>query len=66
MGVMRFRPVTREVYLESFHPGLSPQAVASETGFSLQIDKAVETPIPSQEELYILREVVAPERIFLR
>lgn len=66
MGVMRFRPKTREMYLESFHPGLSAEAVASETGFPLDIEEAVETPIPSPDELYLLREIVDPERIFLK
>jgi len=66
MGVMRFQPITREIVLESFHPGISAQAVADETGFPLKIEGAIETSTPSPDELYILREVVDPERIFLR
>ena len=66
MGVMRFRPHTCEIYLASFHPGLSAEAVADETDFPLDIEGAVETPLPSLDELQILREIVDPERIFLR
>jgi glutaconate CoA-transferase subunit B len=66
MGVMRFRPNTRVMYLESYHLGLSAQAVADETGFSLPIEGAVQTPVPSSDELYILREIVDPDRVFLR
>jgi glutaconate CoA-transferase subunit B len=66
MGVMRFQPITREIVLESFHPGISAQAVADETGFPLNIEGAIETSTPSPNELYILREIVDPERIFLR
>jgi len=66
MGVMRFHPNTKEMYLESYHPGLSADAVASETGFPLEIEGAVETPLPSLDELHILREIVDPERIFLK
>jgi glutaconate CoA-transferase subunit B len=66
LGVMRFRSETREMYLESYHPGLSAAAVAAETGFPLDIDGAVETPTPSPGELHILRDIVDPERIFLR
>ncbi len=65
MGVMRFRPDSKQMYLESYHPGLSAQAVANETGFPLDTAGAVETPIPSSDELYILRESVDPERVFL-
>lgn len=50
----------------SYHPGLTPEAVAGDTGFSLDISEAVETPAPTAEEVGILREVVDAERIFLR
>ncbi len=65
MGVMRFRPDTKIVYLASYHPGLTPQAVAGETGFALEVAGAVETVPPTPEELRILREEVDPEGIFL-
>ena len=66
MGVMRFRPETKGIYLASYHPGLTAQAVAQATGFPLDIEGAVETPRPTVEELRILREDVDPERVFLR
>ena len=65
-GVMRFRPDTKEMYLASYHPGLTAQAVADDTGFALDTSNAAETPVPAFEELRILREVVDPERIFLK
>jgi len=65
-GVMRFRPDTKAMYLASYHPGLTAQAVAEDTGFCLDIEQAGETPLPTFEELRILREKVDPERIFLK
>lgn len=65
MGVMRFRSDSGEMYLASFHPGITPQDIAAETGFPLEIGGSVETPVPSTDELHILREIVDPERIFL-
>jgi glutaconate CoA-transferase subunit B len=65
-GVMRFRPDTKEMYLASYHPGLTAQAVADDTGFALDTSNASETPVPALEELQILREVVDPERVFLK
>jgi glutaconate CoA-transferase subunit B len=65
MGVMRFRPLTRAIYLASYHPGLSREVLAENTGFPLDTEGAVETPVPTAEELRILREVVDPERVFL-
>jgi glutaconate CoA-transferase subunit B len=65
-GVMRFRQDSHEMYLESFHPGLTAQSVADDTGFPLPITGAFETATPTEEELHILREIVDPERIFLK
>ena len=65
-GVMRFRAETKEMYLASYHPNLTPQAVADDTGFPLDIDEATETPTPTPDELRILRAVVDPERVFLK
>ena len=65
-GVMRFRPDTKETYLANYHPGLTAQAVADDTGFLLAIAGATETPVPTPDELRILREIVDPERVFLK
>lgn len=65
-GVMRFRPDTHAMYLARYHPGLTAAGVADETGFALETAEATETPVPTAEELRILREVVDPERIFLQ
>jgi len=65
MGVMRFRPTTKAIYLSSYHPGLSPEKLAENTGFRLDVEGASETPTPTPDELQILREQVDPEKIFL-
>lgn len=66
MGVMRFHPETKAMVLSSYHPGLSAEKVAAETGFPLEIGDASETPAPTPAELRALREVVDPERVFLK
>ncbi len=65
MAVIRYRRDTREPYLSSFHPGLSPDQVQAETGFRLDIADATETLPPTKHELEILRNAVDPEGIFL-
>jgi acyl CoA:acetate/3-ketoacid CoA transferase beta subunit len=44
---MRFQPATHAIYLASYRPGLTPQAVAADTGLPLDTEGAVETPIPT-------------------
>ena len=63
-GVLRFRPTSHEAYLANFHAGLTATQVAEDTGFELEVADATPTPSPTPDELYILREVVDPERVF--
>lgn len=44
----------------SIHPGVDPQAVADNTGFSLDVNGCACTRIPTDEELRIIREVLDP------
>ncbi len=66
LGIIRFRPDSREPYLASYHPGVSLARIQAETGFPLDVSEAVETPPPTAEELRILRHVVDPEGVFLK
>jgi glutaconate CoA-transferase subunit B len=66
MGLLRFHPDSKAMYLASYHPGLSAQKVVEQTGFPLDIEYAIETASPIENELRILREEVDPERIFLK
>ncbi len=57
LGVLRFDPETREAYLDSYHPGGSPEEVQAHTGWDLRVpDRVRETPPPTADELRIIRE----------
>jgi hypothetical protein len=66
MGVIRYHLGSREPCLSSCHPGLTPCELQCETGFTLDIGDALETPSPTPHELEILRHAADPERVFLR
>jgi glutaconate CoA-transferase, subunit B len=63
LGVMKFDTVTKEMYLAEYYPGISVDRIVENTGFSIDISKAVEAVAPSDEELRVLREVVDPQRL---
>ena len=64
-GVMRFDDKTRRMYLHEYYPGVSPQAIADNCGFALDVSRAREGQAPSELELKILREEVDPCRLIL-
>ncbi len=62
LAVLGFDPETREMQLESLHPGVTFDQVQEHTGFSLrQSARLDETEPPRAEELRILREEVDPD-----
>lgn len=67
MGVLRFDEQTKEMYLDSYHPGLSLDQVKQNTGWDLKISpKIKETQPPTVEEVEILRKDLDPQGIFLK
>ncbi len=51
----------RRMRLFSYHPGVSIEKIRSHTGFEFDISQDVhETPLPSDDELRLLREVIDP------
>jgi len=54
------------IYLEANHPGVSVAQVSENCGFDLNVERVKgETPAPTYKELFVLREFVDPELIFM-
>jgi len=65
MGVYRFDE-NGIIYLSSNHPGVSVTKVHENCGFDLNVERIKgETRAPTYRELFVLREFVDPELIFL-
>jgi glutaconate CoA-transferase, subunit B len=65
LAVMGFDETTKEMFLEAFFPGISPQQVLDKMEFKVDVSKAVELKPPSEIELTILRERCDPHRLIL-
>lgn len=66
MGVYRFDPETKEMFLESFHPGLSVDEIRNNVSWDLAVSPKVRaTKPPGKRELQVLRTKCDPEGIFL-
>jgi glutaconate CoA-transferase subunit B len=65
MGTYRFDS-NGEIYLETYHPGVTVEKVKENCGFNLNVSKVKgETRHPTYRELFVLREFVDAELIFL-
>lgn len=67
MAILGFDPATHAATLLSVHPGARAEAVVENTGFPLEVREPVPvTPLPTPEELRLLREEIDPRRVYLR
>lgn len=67
MAVLGFDNVSRSVSVVSVHPGFRIEEVRENTGFALRAPEPVAiTPLPSAEELRLLREEIDPKRVYLK
>lgn len=62
LGVMRFG-TDKRMYLAELFPGVTTEQVRENTGFELDVSKAVPAEPPTEEVLQVLREKVDPMRI---
>ncbi len=55
-GVFKFDKVTKEMYLAGLHPGVTVDEIRAEVPWDLKIaDRLETTPVPTEEEIAILR-----------
>ena len=65
LGIMRFDKDTKEIYLAEYYPGVDPEYIKENTGFELDISRAVQSAPITEEELKILREEIDPQRLII-
>ena len=67
MGVYRFEEGSREMYLDSYHQGVSIEEIKDSVDWDLKISSQIkETNPPTDRELKVLREEVDPHGMYLR
>ena len=65
-AVIGFDPLTHEATLISLHPVVTLEEVLEKTGFPLHVPaKVPATPLPTAEELRLLREEIDPRDLYL-
>lgn len=66
MGVFRFDEQDGHMYLDTFHPGITPEQIQEQCQFKLDVSRAKgETQVPTKEELHLIHEDLDPDAIFI-
>ncbi len=61
LAVLDLQGPDRSMRLVSVHPGVTVEQVQAETGFALHIEDVVESRLPTDAELVLMREVLDPK-----
>jgi len=65
LGIMRFDEKTKEMYLSQYYPGVTAAKVRENTGFDMDVSRAVEAKPITDEEIRMLREEVDPQKLVI-
>jgi glutaconate CoA-transferase subunit B len=63
LAVLDFEPTSKRMRLKSVHPGVTVEQVQAATGFELAMPAGdvPQSPVPSQEQVRLIREVIDPD-----
>ena len=63
LAVLDFDPTSKRMRVKSVHPGTTVEQVQAATGFelALPIGEVPDTPVPSAEQVRLIREVIDPD-----
>lgn len=66
LGVMRFDPETKRMYVSEYFPGVTLEQIRENTGFEIDTSRAVQTAEPEAESIRLLREEIDPKGRFIK
>ncbi|MPM06390.1 Glutaconate CoA-transferase subunit B [bioreactor metagenome] len=65
LGVMKFDEKTKRMYLSGYYPFTTPEEIQKNTGFELDVSRAVVMEAPDRESVEMLHREIDPEGIYL-
>ena len=65
-GIMKFDEKTKRMYLAGYYPTSSPEDVIENTGFDIDVSRAVKLDAPDPEVIRMIREEIDPGQAFIK
>ena len=66
LGVMKFDEKTKRMYLAGYYESSSPEEVIENTGFDIDVSRAVKLEAPDPEVIRMIREEIDPDQVFIK
>jgi glutaconate CoA-transferase subunit B len=65
-GIMKFDERSKRMYLAGFYETSSPEEIIENTGFEIDVSRAVKLDPPLSEVIRIIREEIDPKQVFIK
>lgn len=65
-GIMKFDEQTKRMYLYGYYETSSPEDIIENTGFEIDVSKAVKIDPPTPDIIKIIREEIDPKQTFIK
>lgn len=65
LGIMKFDDKTKRMYVAEYYPGVTLEQIVENTGFDIDISRAVQSKPPEAEIIRLLREEIDPTGVFI-
>lgn len=65
-GILKFDEDTKRMYLAGYYPSSSPEDVIENTGFDIDVSRAVELEAPDEDVIKLIREEIDPGEAFIK
>ena len=66
LGIMKFEEDTKRMYLYAYYPTSSPEMVIENTGFDIDVSRAIMLEAPSEDVIRTIREDIDPGQAFIQ
>ncbi|MDF2884147.1 MAG: CoA-transferase subunit beta [Clostridiaceae bacterium] len=66
LGVLKFDEETKRMYLAAYYPTSSPEMVIENTGFDIDVSRAVQLEAPDPEIIKLIRTEIDPGQAFIK
>lgn len=66
LGVLKFDETTKRMYLAAYYPTSTPEMVKENTGFDIDVSKAVLLDAPDPEIIKLIRTEIDPGQAFIK
>jgi|LGOV01.1.fsa_nt_gb glutaconate CoA-transferase subunit B len=66
LGIMKFDEESKRMYLHGYYPNSSVEEIIENTGFDIDVSRAVRIDAPSPEIIKKIREEIDPDEVFIK